>query len=129
MISRSRWLHVCKSTELSEGNHVTINLIWNGKIQPGLIFRFNQGIYAYINRCVHMPKKLNCQKNVIFDESGKYLRCSMHGIVYNPETGASESTLCNGIKLQAVKVVEDDGNIYITDKRVSVEDIGLRPIF
>jgi hypothetical protein len=45
----------------------------------------------------------------------------MHGIVYDPQTGASQSTMCNGEKLQALKIVEDNGCIFIADKRITAK--------
>jgi nitrite reductase/ring-hydroxylating ferredoxin subunit len=65
-----------------------------------------------------MPRELDCQKDMVFDESGKFLRYSMHGIVYDPVTGESLSTMCNGEKLTPVRIQEDDAGIWIKDKRV-----------
>ena len=70
-----------------------------------------------------MPRRLNCERDVIFDDTGNYLRCSMHGIIYDPETGRSQSSMCNGEKLQALKVIEEDACVYINDKRVSAEAV------
>jgi nitrite reductase/ring-hydroxylating ferredoxin subunit len=55
----------------------------------------------------------------VFDQSGLYLRCSMHGIVYQPETGASVSTMCEGERLKSVQIYEADGEVGIADYRVS----------
>ena len=84
-----------------------------------VVFLFKGKVFAYLNQCVHMPRTLNCQRDTIFDEKRELLRCSMHGIVYQPETGESISTMCNGERLQALRLNEVDGNIYINDKRVS----------
>lgn len=115
---KSHWFYICKTGELREKEHLTVNLMYAGELQPFIIFRFNSEAYAYFNRCVHMPRKLNCESNAIFDETGNYLRCSMHGIVYDPVTGASQSSMCHGEKLKSVKVVEEGGNIYLHDKRL-----------
>ena len=77
---------------------------------------------AYRNLCVHMPRRLDGEKDMIFDDTGQNLRCSMHGILYDPMTGASMSTICNGEKLTRVKVQEDDEGVWISDRRV--EPIG-----
>tara|TARA_R110002050_G_scaffold25982_2_gene68914 strand:- start:620 stop:841 length:222 start_codon:yes stop_codon:yes gene_type:complete len=65
-----------------------------------------------------MPRRLDCEKDMIFDRSGKNLRCSMHGIIYDPVSGESISAICNGEKLTPVKVLENDDGVWITDKRV-----------
>lgn len=110
-------LYVCKSIELGEREYLAFDLMYAGELQPIIVIRFNEIAYAYINRCVHMPRKLNCERDNIFNDCGNFLRCSMHGIVYDPKTGASQSTMCNGEKLKALKVIEENGSIYLNDKR------------
>ena len=68
---------------------------------------------AYRNLCVHMPRTLDCEQNTIFDASGRYLRCSMHGIVYDPMNGESKSDICRGQRLTAIDVVEDGDGVWI----------------
>lgn len=48
------------------------------------------------------------------------LRCSMHGVVYSPETGESLSEICRGKKLTSIRTTEIDKRIYINDRRVKV---------
>jgi nitrite reductase/ring-hydroxylating ferredoxin subunit len=58
------------------------------------------------------------KKNTVFDATGKYLRCSMHGIVYDPVTGASVSSICTGERLTPIGIMEDEQGIWIMDRRV-----------
>ena len=120
MRPKSKWAYICKSGDLGERQYVTLDLLYAGKPQSVFVFRFNEKAFAYVNCCVHMPRKLNCERDSIFDASGNFLRCSMHGIVYDPQTGVSQSTMCNGEKLQSLKTIEENGCIYISDKRVSI---------
>ena len=110
---------VCGSEALAEGLHLKFKIRFEGRDDECLLLRFEGKVYAYINRCVHMPRRLDCEQNSVFDHSGRYLRCSMHGIVYAPETGASLSTMCEGEQLRAVDVYEEDGEIGVADFRVS----------
>lgn len=116
---RDKKLLVCPSGKLCEKQYIILDLLYQGKPHSGIIFRFNGAIFAYLNQCVHMPRQLNCERDTIFDARQELLRCSMHGIVYQPETGKSLSTLCHGEQLQALRLSEANGNIYINDKRVS----------
>jgi nitrite reductase/ring-hydroxylating ferredoxin subunit len=109
----------CASEALAEGRHVKLHILFEGREEECLLIRHHAVCYAYINRCVHMPRPLDCEKDLVFDDSGRYLRCSMHGIVYTPETGASVSALCEGERLRAVTVYERDGEVGIADWRVS----------
>ena len=74
---------------------------------------------ARLTRCVHMPRRLDCEQDRVFDDSGRYLRCSMHGIVYTPETGTSISTMCEGDRLHDLAVYEEDGVVGLADFRVT----------
>jgi hypothetical protein len=47
----------------------------------------------------------------------------MHGIIYDPQTGISQSTMCNGEKLQALRIFEEGDCVYINDKRISVQSV------
>ena len=109
---------VCASSQLAEKKYAVVDLLYKNSPHTGIVFRFNGEVFAYLNQCVHMPKALNCERDTIFDERRELLRCSMHGIVYDPITGESLSTMCNGDRLNALRLNEVDGSIYIRDKRV-----------
>ena len=111
-------LPFCASHELAEGRHLKLKMIFEGREEECLLVRFEGKAYAYINRCVHMPRPLDCEQDVVFDEAGRHLRCSMHGIVYTPETGTSVSAMCTGEQLRAVSLYEEDGEVGIADFRV-----------
>lgn len=119
---------VCASARLSDGQHLKLILRFEARSEECLVFRFGGQAYAYLNRCVHMPRPLDCEEDLIFDPSGRLLRCSMHGIVYQPETGTSVSTLCEGRRLRAVALEEEGGQIRITDFRVTALRPWVRPL-
>lgn len=110
---------VCASATLADRQYLKVQLTFEKRPEECVLFRHAGRAYAYINRCVHMPRQLDCEKRDIFDETGRYLRCSMHGIVYTPDTGTSISTMCEGEQLRPVDIYEEDGEIGIADFRVS----------
>ena len=110
---------VCASEALAEGQHLKLKIRFEGRDDECLVLRFEGKVYAYINRCVHMPRRLDCEQNSVFDHSGRYLRCSMHGIVYAPATGTSLSAMCEGEQLRAVDVYEEGGEVGFADFRVA----------
>ena len=111
-------LWVATSEQLAEGAYLRMAVAYTGEPISVLVFRYQGRCLAYRNRCVHMPRELDCEKNGIFDATGQYLRCSMHGIVYDPITGESVSTLCTGERLTPIDIVEDETGIWIEDMRV-----------
>ena len=111
---------ICPSHELGEGQYRKLKMLFEGREDECLLLRFDGKVYAYINRCVHMPRRLDCEQKTVFDHTGRFLRCSMHGIVYTPQTGTSLSTLCEGQRLRAVEVYEESGEVGIADFRVAM---------
>ncbi len=110
---------LCESTALENGRHIKAKINFEGRREECLLIRFDGAAYAYINRCVHMPRPLDCEQDIIFDASRRHLRCSMHGIVYIPQTGTSISALCEGQQLRAIGVYEENGQVGLADFRVS----------
>ncbi|MBK8815113.1 MAG: Rieske 2Fe-2S domain-containing protein [Methylococcaceae bacterium] len=85
-----------------------------------LLFQFNGRVYAYLNHCMHMQRPLNCQQDAIFDRERQRLRCSMHGFVFEPETGVCLSPVCEGQQLQPIKLIEQDGFLSLHDKQAEI---------
>lgn len=110
------WL--CHSEQLKEGEYLRAEINYASEPASVVVFRHKGECMAYRNLCVHMPRRLDCEKDMIFDDTGQYLRCSMHGIVYDPATGKSISTMCNGDRLTPVKVQENERGVWIVDKYV-----------
>lgn len=110
------------ASSLTETNFLTADIVpklGSGRIKPAniIIFRFNGQIHAYVNHCMHMQRPLNCQENAIFDRERKNLRCSMHGFVFEPETGTCLSPVCAGQRLQKIKIIEENGFIDLASKQ------------
>jgi len=114
-----RSLTVCASAELADGEHRIVPLQFRGEPDTAIVLRHNGRVRVYLNRCVHMVRRLDCVHERIVDADTRRLTCSMHGIAYDPETGESLSVLCAGERLQALKSREIDGQVCIADKRVT----------
>ena len=88
-----------------------------------MLFQFNGRVYAYLNHCMHMHRRLNVQENTIFDRERRHLRCSMHGFVFEPETGVCLSPVCAGQALPKIKLVEADGLIGLQENHGEITAI------
>jgi nitrite reductase/ring-hydroxylating ferredoxin subunit len=114
---------VCPSDALQERAYVKLDVLYSGEPASLILFRFQELCFSYVNRCVHMGRALDGEEAEIFDPTGTYLRCSMHGILFDPVTGESLSPLCRGERLATVRVLEEDGAIWIKDRRVSARPV------
>ncbi|MFB1488246.1 MULTISPECIES: Rieske (2Fe-2S) protein [unclassified Thiocapsa] len=114
-----RKLPVCASADLTDRQHRIIPVLFKHEPQSAIVLRHGGQVYAYLNQCVHMVRRLDCMHDAVFDAEHEHLRCSMHGIVYDPTTGESLSVLCSGERLESLRSMEIDGQIYLVDKRVT----------
>lgn len=111
---------ICTSPELAEkSTGVRFSLPELGQHVTGFAVRFDGKVYAYVNRCAHVPVELDWNEGEFFDAGRSYLVCATHGALYAPDTGYCEMGPCKGLNLQAIEVVELDNRIMI-----NVESIG-----
>jgi len=85
-----------------------------------LVFRYQGQVYAYVNHCMHMQRPLNCQQDAIFDAKRRWLRCSMHGFIFEPDTGVCVSPVCEGQALQAIRIIEQDNMLVFKEKHLQI---------
>ena len=109
---------VYRGDQLEGGGYKRVEVAYANEASSVVVFRYKGECLAYRNLCVHMPRRLDCEKDMIFDAAGQNLRCSMHGIVYDPLTGEALSEICKGEKLTPVKVQENEEGMWLCDKRV-----------
>ncbi len=112
----------CTLRELNEASYLTRNIVFKKLPTSVIMFVFEGAAYAYINHCMHMHRPLNCQEDAIFDETGKFLRCSMHGFIFDPKTGECQSPVCMGQRLQALRLEELDDTLYFAEKHLTLID-------
>lgn len=106
---------ICSSGDLLDGGRgVRFTVDQEGVEQPAFAVRFQGRVFAYLNRCAHVPVELDWQHNEFFDDSKLYLICATHGALYSPESGRCLGGRCNGRGLTPLPVVERDGTIYFT---------------
>ena len=73
--------------------------------------------YAYINSCPHQFIPLDIFPDQFFSEDGKYLMCSGHGALFEPETGLCIEGPCYDEGLDRLRIVEKNGEIYLDEAR------------
>ena len=105
---------ICAAADLVDGGSgVRFEIGYSGRTESAFAVRFRGRVFAYYNRCAHVPIELDWNPGEFFDRSGLYLICATHGALYDPASGACRLGRCNGRGLQVVGVVERDGNIYL----------------
>lgn len=104
---------ICASDELHDGGAgVRFAVVRHGHEEPAFAVRFRGRVFAYYNRCAHVPVELDWQPGEFFDDSGLYLICTTHGALYAPESGRCLGGRCNGKGLAPLPVEEWEGFVY-----------------
>ena len=107
---------LCASAELLDGGAaVRFSVECHGLAEPAFVVRFHGAVYAYLNRCAHVPVELDWQEGRFFDLSGLYLVCSTHGALYSPKSGRCLEGRCNGNGLIPLAIGEHDGHIFLKE--------------
>lgn len=104
---------LCASTDLLErGRAHVFDLTWHGQTVPAFALRFEGRVVAYLNRCAHVPVEMDWQPGQFLDQDGRWILCAIHGAAYEPANGHCVAGPCAGRRLQAVRVLEQDGAVF-----------------
>lgn len=107
---------ICASADLVDGGDAVRFEVGAGV--PAFAQRWRGQVFAYVNRCEHVPVELDWNPGKLLDDSGDWLICATHGALYAPDTGLCVAGPCQGRSLQALPLVEEGGSVYLLDEEV-----------
>jgi nitrite reductase/ring-hydroxylating ferredoxin subunit len=103
---------LCNSADLVDsGLAVPFDVVYCGQTGFAFAIRYAGTVYAYLNRCAHVPMEMDYQPNRFFDSTGDWLICATHGAMYSPQTGQCRAGPCRG-RLVSIAVTEVDGVVH-----------------
>lgn len=109
------WLDVCESSDLADGGD-GVRFEWadaRGGAHPAFVVRHHGRVHAFVNRCPHRFAELDWLPGRFFDDAGLYLVCSMHGALFEADTGACVAGPCAGDGLEALACQEHEGRVRV----------------
>ncbi len=118
----NKLIAICPLEALQKVSYLSRPIVFKKQPCSALVFCFDGQVYSYVNHCMHMHRPLNGEQDAIFDDSGRYLRCSMHGFVFEPTTGECQSPVCLGQHLQTLRLQVVDGIVYFAEKHLQLPD-------
>lgn len=106
-------ISVCQSNELTDGGHgIRFPVTAFGSDAIAFVVRFGGQVYAYLNRCAHVPIELDWTEGEFFETGGEFLMCATHGAIYLPHSGRCAGGPCRGGSLRRISVTEKDGQVF-----------------
>lgn len=104
---------ICASTDLVDGGDgVRFTVTQDGREVPAFVVRYENRVYAYINRCTHQSTQLDWEPGRFFDADRRFLICATHGALYAPDSGACVGGPCRG-GLAKLQVIEKNNAVYL----------------
>jgi nitrite reductase/ring-hydroxylating ferredoxin subunit len=90
---------------------VPFDVVYHGQTCYAFAIRYADKVYAYLNRCSHVPMEMDYQPNRFFDMTGHWIICATHGAMYSPQTGHCSAGPCRG-GLVKIDLSEVDGVVH-----------------
>jgi nitrite reductase/ring-hydroxylating ferredoxin subunit len=115
---------VGRADQVVSGESVKFMLPIRGTEEECFLINYNGELFAYVNRCRHIPMGLDWVDNQFFAEEGRYLMCQTHNAYYEPDTGeciAGPPTAC-GKYLYRVPIEIVDGVVFATPPEQEFDD-------
>lgn len=81
---------------------------------PVLIARTAAGLFAYVNACPHQYLPLDHKGDRLLSADQRTLRCTNHSAGFDIETGEGTEGLGLGCALDAIPIVERNGDIVVS---------------
>lgn len=100
---------VARADELTPGRTKKFVLACGGRELEAFLVNYHGTLYAYLNRCCHIPMTMDWVENQFFNEDGAYIQCATHGALYEPSSGECVAGPPCGQFLTAVPIEIRDG--------------------
>jgi nitrite reductase/ring-hydroxylating ferredoxin subunit len=78
---------VARVGELQPGQTKKFFLQLNGREEECFVVNHGGTLYAYVDRCCHVPMSLDWIENQFMTEDKQFIQCATHGACYQPDTG------------------------------------------
>lgn len=104
---------ICELAELTEFSCKEFRLNLPTGEEDAFFVYVNKRCYAYLNHCPHTGASLNWQDEVFLSFDHAYIQCSLHGALFEMDTGTCIYGPCLGQNLKPVEVLIDNGAVYL----------------
>ena len=82
----------------------------------GFVVRTAAGVHAYVNRCAHLGYRLNYLPDEFLTHDRAHILCSMHGALFDKDSGLCVAGPCFGRSLIALPVRVESGCVLLADE-------------
>jgi nitrite reductase/ring-hydroxylating ferredoxin subunit len=78
---------VARVGEVAPGDTKKFMLLVDGRETECFLVNYSGQLFAYVNRCRHIPMTMDWIDNQFLTEDGRYILCATHGAAFEPDSG------------------------------------------
>jgi nitrite reductase/ring-hydroxylating ferredoxin subunit len=86
-LDSGRSIVVARLGELQPGQTKKFLLPCGVREVEAFVVNHRGNLYAWVNRCRHVPMSMDWIENRFLTEDGRFIQCATHGACYEPDTG------------------------------------------
>jgi nitrite reductase/ring-hydroxylating ferredoxin subunit len=105
------YYQLCSVERLRHAECLEFSLPFDQK--EAFLLNWQGDFHAYLNNCPHTLVALNWTPNQFLDIEMQFLQCSLHGALFEPDTGLCIRGPCLGQSLTALPLLEHGGKVCI----------------
>ncbi len=87
LVSQAPPIEVARIGEVPLGQTKKFFLQVDGREVECFVVNYGGELFAYVNRCRHVPMTMDWVENQFLTEDGRYILCATHGAAFEPNTG------------------------------------------
>jgi nitrite reductase/ring-hydroxylating ferredoxin subunit len=112
-VSAEEAFEVCGVEALADGAALGFEYSVAGEARGGFLVRRGGAVFAYRNVCPHAGHPLNWRPDAFLTRDRQRIMCSVHGAVFEIESGLCVAGPCPGRSLTALRAEIREGRVVV----------------
>lgn len=112
---------LCRQSDVADPGARAFEVQLDDALLEGILVHWHGNWYAFRNACPHTRVNLNWSPGQFFDLQQRYLQCSLHGALFEPDNGICVYGPCQGEALTSLPVSLDGDEVYLTGTSISLQ--------
>ena len=102
---------LCPLNSLPDPGSRGFELAMGDTVRPIFVVRQGLNAYGYLNDCPHLGAALNVSADAFLDTDGRYIRCALHGALFEIDGGRCIAGPCEGKTLSRIELQVEAGQV------------------
>lgn len=108
---------VIELLEITDGEAAAAVLQTEAGPRGLIVIRRGEQVHVYLNSCPHVGVRLDLSPGQFMSIDGKFLQCTTHGALFEPDTGSCVEGPCQGASLVRLAAEVTDGKVMVDNSQ------------